>query len=384
LRAGKPFAVQGTFTARSVFTASSNVIIFCTALILFCLPCCSIVQKLLKKESLEGTMHICHAASHSGHQHLHHQKERGRHARRPGDIPPLGWLDILRRAGICFFHDSVMLVAAGVAFYVLLALFPALLAFVSLYGFVADPAAIASHLTSLDGVFPASGLELIRQQLGALVSQNSSSLSLGFVLGLSFSLWTANSGVKAMFEAMNIAYDEREKRSFLHINALSAVFTFGSAFLVLAFFFLVGVAPVLLAYNPVQTWNGIVLEMLRWALLAVTVGGSICCLYRYGPSREAAKWRWLSIGAGAATLAWIAASLAFSAYLANFANYNATYGSLGAFIGFMVWIWISAVIVISGALLNAQIEYQIFTDSTTGEPLPLGQRGAVAADNVAR
>jgi membrane protein len=328
-------------------------------------------------------MHVCYAAPHrSGHKHLHAQKGRGRHARSPANIPPPGWRDILRRVCICFLDDSVMLVAAGVAFYVLLALFPAMLAFVSLYGFVADPASIATHLSALSGLFPQSGLDLLRQQLDSLVAQNSSSLSFGFIFGLSFALWTANSGFKAMFEAMNIAYNEREKRGLVHLNLLSALFTAGGAVLAMTFLFLLGIAPVVLAYVRLDAWSGVLLEGLRWVLLILTVGGSICCLYRFGPSREAAKWRWLSVGAAIATGAWIAASLVFSSYLQNFANYNVTYGSLGAIIGFMVWIWLSAVIVITGALLNAQTEYQIFTDSTTGHPQPMGKRGAVVADNV--
>ncbi len=281
-----------------------------------------------------------------------------RKIRHPFRIPFSGWWGILQNLLVRFVEDSVMLVAAGVAFYVLLALFPTMLAIVSLYGFFANPEAIPAYVSQLDALLPQSGVQLIQDQLQALATQNTSTLSIGFIFGLTLALWTSNGGMKSMFEAMNIAYREKETRSFVVFNALSALFTFVGIGFVLLFMVLVAVVPVVLNYAHYAEWSlheGII-QVLRWMMIVLIVWGSIVCIYRYGPDRERSKWRWLSVGATIATLAWIGASWGYSFYLSNFANYSATYGSLGAIIGFMIWLWISAVIVIVGAQLNAQIE----------------------------
>ena len=310
--------------------------------------------------------------------------DRGRSADTPSEMPWEGWKDILWRTYAEFATDRITLIAAGATFYLLLALFPALAAFVSIYGFVADPVTIADHIAFLGGVLPSGGVDLIRAQLQALASQDPATLSFGFIFGLLFALWSANSGIKTLFEALNVAYDETEKRSFLWLNTLSLIFTLGAMLVGILFIVCVGVVPAILAFAGLSGWEEVLISIFRWPLLIVVSTAAISLLYRYGPSRERAKWRWITWGALFASIAWLVTSLLFSWYLANFADYNATYGSLGAVIGFMLWTWLSVVILLLGAELDAELEHQTARDSTTGAPQPMGLRGATMADTLGR
>ncbi|MAM94884.1 YihY/virulence factor BrkB family protein [Parvibaculum sp.] len=309
-------------------------------------------------------------------------KKRGHYADAPSQIPRAGWKEIAWRVWGELARDRVTLVAAGVTFYILLALFPALAAFVSIYGFVADPKTIADHIAFLGGLLPSEGLELIRAQLDGLLQQNTDALGLGFLLGLGIALWSANNSVKALFQAMNVAYEEREKRSILRLHLVSFSFTLGAILIGVLFLLSVGVVPAALALLHLDGWTEWLIALGRWPVMLFAVGTGISLLYRYGPSRAEAKLRWITWGSGIATMVWIAASIGFSFYLENFANYNATYGALGAVIGLMMWCWLSVVILLVGAELNAEIEHQTARDSTTGERKPMGERGAVVADTL--
>lgn len=310
--------------------------------------------------------------------------EPGRRAAAPTQFSWAAWWRILKRVYAEVNDDRVMLIAAGATYYLLLALFPALAAFVSLYGFVADPSTIAEHVAFLGGLLPRGGLDLIKSQLDALAAQNESALSIGFATGLAIALWSANSGVKTLFDAMNIAYDETEKRGFFALNLWSLMFTLGAIVVGILLIVSVGVVPALLALLRLDGWTEAIISFGRWPVMLVFVWFGITLIYRYGPSRERAKWRWLTWGSALATLVWIAVSIGFSFYLQNFADYNATYGSLGAVIGFMIWVWLSVMILIVGAELNAEMEHQTAVDSTTGPPRPMGARGAHMADHVAK
>lgn len=312
------------------------------------------------------------------------QQGRGRDAERPTQIPTKGWKDVLWRVVAEVSDDRVPLIAAGTTFYLLLALFPALAVFVSIYGFVADPKTIAEHIAFLGGVLPSGGLDLIRSQLESLAEQDTGALSFGFILGLAVALWSANNGIKTIFEAMNIAYEETEKRGVVRLNLLAFAFTLGAIFIGIAFLVSVGLVPAALALLNLGSWTETLITILRWPAMLVAVAAGITLIYRYGPCREKAKWRWLTWGAGLATVVWLAASIGFSFYLENFANYNATYGTLGAVIGFMMWTWISVLILIVGAELNSEMEHQTAKDSTTGAPQPIGARGAAMADTLGR
>ena len=309
-------------------------------------------------------------------------KGRGRRADAPSEIPPAGWKDIAWRVWAELGRDRVTLVAAGVTFYTLLALFPALAAFVSIYGFVADPQTIADHIAFLGGLLPSEGLELIRAQLDGLLQQNTESLGFGFVLGLAVALWSANNSVKALFQAMNVAYEEEEKRSIVRLHLVSFSFTLGAILIGVMFLLSVGVVPAALALLRLDAWTEWMVSLGRWPVLLLAVGTAISLVYRYGPSRTEAKLQWITWGSALATLVWIAASVGFSFYLENFANYNATYGALGAVIGLMMWSWLSVVILLVGAEINAEIEHQTARDSTVGERQPRGERGAVVADTL--
>ena len=311
------------------------------------------------------------------------QKERHQNAAWPSEITFRGWKALLMRVWQQMQEDRISLVAAGTTFYLLLALFPALAAFVSVYGFVADPTTVADQIAFLGGLLPNAGLELIRSQLESLASQDVNALTFGFALSLLTALWSANNGIKTLFQALNIAYEEREKRSFIRLNLVAFTFTLGAMLVATFMVTAVGVVPTVLALLSLDGHSEMIISLLRWPAILASIAVAISVLYRYGPSRSPAKWRWISWGAALVTVVWTAASAGFSFYLQNFADYNATYGSLGAVMGLMLWTWISVLILIIGAELNAEMEHQTEIDSTTGEPQPMGERGAVVADNLA-
>lgn len=307
---------------------------------------------------------------------------RGREAETPNEIPAKGLRDVFWRVVSEVIEDRVTLVAAGVAFYVLLSLFPALGALVSLYGLIADPTTMVKHIEFVSDVLPPGSFDIILTQLNVLVMAKPSSLSLGFLVGLAVALWSANSAVKAIFDAMNIAYGETEKRGIVRLNVMSLAFTAMALLLAAVFIAAIGGVPAVLAYIWLDRWQESLIRILRWPIVLTFIGSGIAMIYHFGPSREPAKGHWISWGAVLSTLLWVTASILFSYYLETFADYQATYGALGALIGFMIWTWISVMIIIVGAELNAELEHQTVQDTTTGAPRPLGSRGAYVADTV--
>ncbi|WP_037084089.1 YihY/virulence factor BrkB family protein [Neorhizobium vignae] len=312
------------------------------------------------------------------------EKNRGREADSPDEIPARGLKDVFWRVYAGVTQDRISLIAAGVTYYLLLALFPAASALVSIYGFVSDPIAIVDRITFLSSVMPADALNIFLDQLRALTSERNTTLSIALIGGLALALWSANNGMKALFEAMNVAYGEEEKRGIVRLNLISLLFTLGALLLAIVILFAMGVVPAVLRYLWLDRWTEIIIRLARWPVMMLFVAGGIMMLYRFGPSREPAQLKWLTWGAAFSAVAWLAASVAVSFYLGNIADYNATYGTLGALIGFMVWTWISVIIVIVGAEINAELEHQTARDSTTGRPKPLGARGAYMADTVGR
>src|SRR5689334_1914594 len=305
---------------------------------------------------------------------------RGRSAEKPSDIPARGWKDILWRVYAGISDDRILANAAAVTFYALLALFPAIAALVSIYGFFADPASIEQHLDSMSGVLPGGAIDVIRDQLSRLAAEPRGTLGLSFLLGLIISLWSANGGIKALFDALNVVYEEKEKRSFFRLNAVTLGFTVAMIGFLIAALACIVALPVGLNYLP--GFVGFVLNIVRWPVMLVLVAVALACIYRYGPSRDEPKWRWISWGSALAALAWLGFSALFSFYAGNFGTFNKTYGSLGAVIGFMMWMWISAIVVLLGAELDAEMEHQTARDTTEGANRPLGGRGATMADTV--
>jgi membrane protein len=307
---------------------------------------------------------------------------RGRAADRPTEIPPRGWKDILIRTYRSISEDRVLALAAGVTYYVLLALFPGIAALVSIYGLVANPADIGEMLANLAGTIPRDVIEIIRGQLQFLASQDEKALGFAFFGGLLASLWSSNAAIKALIDALNVVYGEKEKRNVFKLTILSLTFTAAMIlFMVLALIGII-VIPALLDFLHLGAMGERLINVLRWpAMLAIVMLG-LAVIYRYGPCRADARWRWITWGSIAAALLWFIVSMLFSWYASNFGNYNKTYGSLGAVIAFMMWSWLSTTIVLMGGELNAEIEHQTAKDSTTGPPKPLGARGARMADTV--
>ena len=308
---------------------------------------------------------------------------RGRLAGSPYHIPLRGWRDILWRTFKEIERDRLPAVAGGVTFYSLLALFPAIGVFVSLYGIFADFEAMHAQLYEMSKVIPSEVVNIIGDQMLLLASRPHASLSVAFLVSLLLSLWTANAGMKALFDGLNIAYGEREKRTFIKRTALSYGFTFAALVFLVVMTAILVAAPVALArvglYELALIW-----VPLRWMILVAMAAAAFSFIYRFAPCRASPRWRWVTIGGAFAACLWLGGSMVFSWYINNIAHFDVTYGALGAVIGFMMWIWFSVMVVLLGAELNAEIEHQTARDSTTGPELPLGARGAVMADNVGR
>lgn len=310
------------------------------------------------------------------------ERGRGREAVTPVHIPWRGWKDIFIRTYHEVQNDRLLSLAAGVVFYSLVALFPAIAAGVSVYAFFSDAASITNHLSLVADVVPGASIDLLREEITRIATRSDGRLTVGFLVGFGIALWSANAGMKAIFDALNIIYDEEEKRGIVWLNVVSLFFTFcaiGGALIALS---AVVVFPLVLAAFGWSSFDKPLLGILRWPVMFVMVIVALALLYRYGPSRRIAKWRWLSVGSVFAAVVWLVVSVLFSWYLGNFANYNATYGALGAVVGLMMWMWLSTIVVLVGAELNSEIERQTAIDSTVGMEKPLGARGAIVADTV--
>jgi membrane protein len=312
------------------------------------------------------------------------QHNRGREAKAPWQIPARGWADILRRAWKDTGKRNLSLVAGGVTYYLLLALFPALAALVSVYGLVANPADVANSVQSLSGMLPPSTVELIGGGLQQLVSASSKSLGLGAVIGMAIALWSGVRGMTGIMTALNIAYGQPEGRGFIRFNTtallLTVVVTIGG---LIALALVAGLPAVLSgagARSPGR-WIGLIVE---WPLLIVFVMGMMALIYHYGPDRRKPKWKWASPGVIVAAILWIVGSILFTVYVYHFDSYNKTYGSLGAPLVLLTWMWLSVFVVLFGAEINGEAERQTRQDTTAEAPLPRGRGGTEGAGTVTR
>ena len=307
----------------------------------------------------------------------------GRDAEAPRAIPLRGWIEVVTRMVAMVAENRLMQESAAVAFYTLLAIFPALAAIVSIYGLVADPAAIQRLIDALQGILPDAALGLLHGELDQLIKNGPRGLSLGAIAGLATTLWSANQGSKALFEALNLIYREPEKRSYPYFVLVAMAFTFGAIVFVMGAMVGVVLLPQVLEALHLPVSSRTLISLARWPAILAMVALFLAGLYRFGPSRENAKWRWVTWGGSLAAAAWIAVSLTFSWYVQSFGSFDRTYGSLGAGVGFMVWIWLSTLVALCGAQLNSELEHQTSVDTTTGGWRPLGLRGAAQADSVA-
>lgn len=310
------------------------------------------------------------------------EDERGRAATHPLQMPTVAWRDILWRAFKQMNANRLLAIAGGVAFFVLLALFPAITAFISVYGLLFNPANVANSLSLLDDVVPRNVLGVVHEQALRIATNSNGALRIGVGAGIAVSLWSAMSGVRSVIDALNVIYGERESRSFLRLNLIALAFTLSGFAVFLLAIAVVVVLPLALSRFGLASETALLMKVVRWPALLVVLLAGFAIPYRYGPDRRNARWQWVSVGSAFGAVTFIAASSLFSWFLGNFANYNATYGSLGAAVGLMMWLWMSTIVVLIGAQINAEIEHQTARDSTVGADKPLGMRGAVMADTV--
>lgn len=277
----------------------------------------------------------------------------------PWDLSRRSWIEIAGRVYREIGKDRVPSVSAGVTFFGLLALFPAITAFVSIYGLFFDSETIVGHIALLERFLPAGAVDLIRKQIVSIVEAPARALGLATIIGLLTALYSANGGMKALIEALNVAWFEKEGRGFIKLNLISLSFTLGAIVLVMVLLGLITILPAILRALQFGQLGETLVTFLRWPLMIAALTVALAVIYRWGPDKDDAEWHWISPGALFATAGLLIASLLFSWYAANFANYNETYGSLGAAIGLMMWLWIASMVVMLGAEINSEVERQI-------------------------
>jgi membrane protein len=311
------------------------------------------------------------------------QQRRGRDADAPREVPKRGWVDITKRVVTEMKDDHVPVVAAGCAFYAWVALIPALIALITIYGLVASPQQVTDQINELTSTLSRSTAEVIRQPITAATSSADRALSIGLIASLAGVLWSASGGMDGLIKGINIAYDE-PPRSFPKRRGLAILLTFGAiAFVVLAIG-LVAVVPVVLEQVGLEPAAAIVGQVASFVLLSVLWMFGLAVLYKIAPNRQNPKLRWVSWGAVIATILWIAGSVGFSIFVQNFGNYNQTYGALGGVVILNLWLLLTTFAVLLGAEINSEMEHQTRKDTTTGPPRPMGERDAVKADHVGR
>lgn len=285
----------------------------------------------------------------------------------PMDIPARGWLDIVKRTQKEIKTDNVTLIAAGVAFYSMLAIFPALIAVVTIYGLVANPNDVARQVASFAKNLPPGAGDLLTNQLGKIVAASHRSLSIALAISLVGALWSASAGIQALVKGLNLIYDEQETRGFVKLRGLALLLTFGAIVVVLGAIGLIAVLPGVLNKIGLARAGELAVSYGRWPALIILVAVALAILYRLGPDRAKPRWRWVSWGALAAVVLWVAISAGFSYYVSNFGKYNQTYGSLGAVIVLLLWLWLSALAALIGAELDAEIERETARLTTSPE-----------------
>jgi membrane protein len=305
------------------------------------------------------------------------QEADGRDAARPADIPARGWLDIVKRTRKGIKDDNVTLIAAGVAFYAMLAIFPALIAVVTIYGLVAEPTDVQRQVDSFAENMPPGAGDLLTAQLDQIVRTSERSLSIALAVSLAAALWSASAGTLSLIKGLNIIYDEQETRGFIKLRGLALLLTIGAIVVVLGALALIAVLPAVLREVGLGRAGELAVSIGRWPALVVLVAVALAVLYRLGPDRANPRFRWMSWGALVAVVLWVAVSTGFSWYVSNFGSYGQTYGSLGAVIVLLLWLWLSALAALIGAELDAEIEREAARHATSPE-VPVGERDATA------
>lgn len=308
---------------------------------------------------------------------------RGHEAEKPIEIPKKGWKDIAIRVKDQIKYDHVTVMAAGVAFYFFLTLFPTIAAALSIYGLVMDPAQVEQQMSQLANILPSQAHDMISGILEKNAGKAGEALGWSLALSILLSLWSANKGTKALFEGVNIAYDEIDERSFLKKNGITLLFTLGGIVIGFICISLVVAFPALIDKLGMPAVLETVIQWLRWPILAAIVILAFAAVYKIAPARDDPEFKWTSWGSVIATLLWLAGSLLFTLYVNNFGSFDETYGSFAAVIILMLWFFLTAFVILLGAEINSEMEHQTRKDTTVGKDKPMGQRGAYHADHVA-
>jgi membrane protein len=312
------------------------------------------------------------------------KSDHGHDATSPTEIPASGWWAIAKRTYAEAGKDNLGLIASGVAFYGFLAMVPLLGAMVLTYGLVVDPADLNQHMRAITGMVPSEAAKLIDEQLTNVVTTAAGKKGLGLALALLLALYGAMKGAGAIIIALNITYEEKETRGFIKLNLVQAAITLAAVLLAVAGLLSVSVTGFLEDFaGRISPVAAVLMKVAAWVVTAVLASGAVAALYRYAPNRDEARWTWLTPGSLAATVGFIATTLGFGFYASHFGNYNATYGSLGAIVVLLLWLYLSAYVLLLGAELNAELEHQTAHDTTRGPEQPLGSRNAKMADEVA-
>src|SRR4051794_4978004 len=306
----------------------------------------------------------------------------GIHAEKPTEIPWGGWKQILKRAWAENKADNMPIIGGGVAFFGFLAVFPALIALISIYGLVASPDTVAKQVEDLSSQLPRSAAQLIGKQLTSIVDNSGSALSIGLAVSILAAIWSASGGISNLMTAVNIAYDEVETRNFVKLKLTSLALTLGGILFVIITFGLVAVVPAVIQALPLGIVGTILAQVARWVLLLAVFAGSLAVLYRVAPDRDAPRFRWVSLGAVIVTVMWAVVSVGFALYVNNFGSYDKTYGTIAGVIVLMLWLYLTCYLVLLGAEINSEAEHQTAHDTTTGEPQPMGSRDAKMADTL--
>lgn len=308
---------------------------------------------------------------------------KGRHATKPRRIPWKGLKEVALRVKEQLKKDHIQVISAGVAFYFFLAIFPAIAALISVYGIITDPVQVQQQMTQAAAFLPEEAYNLLSDTLNRITSKSSGTLGWSLVFSILLSLWSANKGTSALFEGINVAYDELDERGLIKKYALTLLFTFiGIVVGIIALAIVVGYPALVGSLNLPEPWHTII-ELVRWLLLAGLIIVVLTMIYKFAPDRDNPEFRWASWGSVVATVLWLLGSLLFTLYVNQFGNFDATYGSVAAVIILMLWFFLTAFIILLGAEINSELEHQTAYDSTTGPDEPMGQRGAWHADHVA-
>lgn len=307
---------------------------------------------------------------------------RGRRADRPAQISVAGWLDIVWRVKQKIEEDKLTMLAAGIAFYALLALFPAIAAIISLWALVLDPQDMVRQIGELARVFPLQGMELIETQAREVGNNTDTGLSLTAIGSLLVALYVASKGVHGLIVGLNIVYGERERRSAFRRGLLRAAMTLGLVVMTQVTIVFITLFPLAIGLLGLDTFLFRIVAWLRWPLLLVAMMLVISVFYRFAPYRRSPRWQWISVGSVIATLLWLLGSAGLSFYVSRMADLSELYGTLGAVVVLMLWFWISAFVVLLGAEINGEMERQTRRDTTIGESRPRGERGAHVADTL--